>query len=266
MEEQLANLLDWFAGLPGWLAKVIETALGLLSPDQWDAWRNWLATIGGLIALSVAVATYTRNVRMKREEAARLVYATVRHNLVYLPGKTFEVKLKPDDLLHAPNNPKVGFAEKGRKLEVQVNETVVRVTIIVHNASRERISPVFAHAFSRSAGEIVSEAPAVENVDPESTVTIEVIFAIPPAGQPEVGVSLIFRDSSGRWWKRHLDGPLRRARRVRVPAVRGVYYQLDPSYKHPAIRPDDHDHAVGMFRMVDTFTTLRDRLKSLLRS
>ena len=78
---------------------MVDWLFGLLTPTQWDALRNWLATVGGLIALLIAANTYRRNVRIKREEQARLVYSKIGSFAEHLPGERF-------DLL--PNNAQAG--------------------------------------------------------------------------------------------------------------------------------------------------------------
>ena len=238
---------DWFAAGAEWLAGAAAGLIGLLSAEQWDAWRSWLATIGGLVALVVAVATYSRNAKLKREEAARLVYAVEKGTVTYLKGATFEIELGRNDILHAPGELEVEYAEDGKTLKIKANEQMVRTTLVIYNGSKERMSPVYPHAFSRSADARIAEAPPIENLDPEGTATAEVLFAEPPEGRPEVGVSLVFRDSSGRWWRRHLDGPLRRAKRVARPNVRGVYWKHNADVQHPAFKQLDHQHAVGAF-------------------
>ncbi len=69
---------------------------------QRDMPRDGIATIGGLIALWIAALTYRRNVRLKREGAARLVLAIERRTLLYPVGAEFEVELEQSDLVVNP--------------------------------------------------------------------------------------------------------------------------------------------------------------------
>lgn len=259
-------MIDWFDPAVGWLTAATEGFVGLLSAEQWEAWRSWLTTIGGLIALSVALATYARNVRLKREEAPRLVYATEKRTITYLPGAIFEVELGRNDILHASDSLDVEYAENRKKLRVKVNESTIRTTIIVYNGSKERMSPAYPHVFSLSDNRRIAESPPIESIDPEAQATAEVLFAEPEQGRPEVGVSIVFCDSSGRWWSRHLDGPLRRAKRVRRPSVRGVYWKHNPDIEHPAFKQDEHVHAVGAFELnVVKSPSLWDRVRTRAR-
>jgi len=70
---------------------MIDWFLGLLAPAQWDTWRNWLATIEGLVAIGIATLTYRRNVKLKREEQSRLVYSKSTHVKNHPPGATFNL-------------------------------------------------------------------------------------------------------------------------------------------------------------------------------
>jgi hypothetical protein len=49
-------------------AHAVDIFLGLWSPAQWDAWRNWIVAIGGLVALALATATYLRNGKLKNSQ------------------------------------------------------------------------------------------------------------------------------------------------------------------------------------------------------
>lgn len=73
----------------GYVQIVLDWFFGLMTPAQWDALRNWLTTVGGLIALLIAANTYRRNVRIKREEQARLVYSKLKDVAFPAPGATF---------------------------------------------------------------------------------------------------------------------------------------------------------------------------------
>jgi len=230
----------------------IDAALGLLTPEQWDAWLGWVTGIGGLIALSVAVLTYRRNVRLKREESARLVYANVIREATYLAGSSFETKSKRGDLLFTTVTDIVARTEfpkggRSRKRTVVVAKPLVRMTVVVRNGSKERIGPVYTHPFNRSTNRRIDFAPEVYYIDPDSDAVVDVLFPLPKEGQPEVGTTIVFRDSAGRWWKRHLAGPLKKGRRVKSERARGVYRQLDPNSPEFLIGSPSDGSAGGSF-------------------
>ena len=176
---------------------MVDWFLGLLTPAQWDAWRNWLATIGALVALLIATNTYRRNVRIKREEQARLVYSKPGGIKVLGPGETEEP-----------------LGSRGSVAMNHSNRTPNRVPYwaTVHNGSKELVGPVRIEVKHIGAdplyGEIWATTPTIE---PESDYTVGFVFDnhhVPY--MPMFGTSVLFRDASGQWWRRHDSQPIER--------------------------------------------------------
>jgi hypothetical protein len=192
-----------------------DSLLGELTPAQWDAWRNWLATIGGLIALFIAANTYRRNVRIKREEQARLIYSKFTHVQHHSPGTKFE--LLPNDArmgngsagLQIISNPDPDARYKSLGLAVA---PLNQVTVIIHNGSTELIGPARVQMVNGGSGKVWEEfSISVGAVDPESDYVVDFTWVneLYP-GQPSLATTVLFRDASGQWWRRHRAEPIER--------------------------------------------------------
>lgn len=182
---------------------MIDWFLGLLSPIQWESWRNWLATIGGLVALFIAANTYSRNVRVKREEQARLVYSSL--------GRWEQI---------AADRPVSGFPStesttwaairpEGKGMLTQ--KPVIHAVLVIHNKSKELIGPVRVRVIDRDTGAYLTDYYAtVDHVNPESDHRVDAVFPNPKSPTPPwMGTEITFRDASGTWWTRTLSEPIR---------------------------------------------------------
>lgn len=187
--------------------------LGLLTPTQWEALRNWLTTVGGLIALLIAANTYRRNVRFKREEQAQLVYSKLGSLAGYAAGVRF-------DLL--PNNAKVGtgiplewIGTEDSPYELggfgQAPDPVLQATVTIHNGSRELIGPARVQLVNLAGIPQAWEQTSisVDVIEPECDFVVGFTWVnnLFP-GQPGLATTLIFRDASGQWWRRHRSEPI----------------------------------------------------------
>lgn len=189
---------------------------GLLTPAQWDAWRNALTAIVGLIALSIAVGTYRRNVRIKREEQARAVYSKVTHAWHYATGDTFPIM---------PYGAQLGF--KSEEMDIIRNSVrnaedpdvlgralapLNHATVVIHNGSKELIGPARVQMVNGGDGKIWDEfSLSVDAVDPESNFVVDFTWLNEfHPGQPSLATTVIFRDASGQWWRRHRAEPIER--------------------------------------------------------
>ena len=185
----------------------------ILSPAEWDALRNWLGTIGGVVALLIASSTYRRNVRIKREEQARLVYSKATHQNFHTPGTFFEL---------LPNDARIGSGSPGYEIVVQVDKNgqqkamghallpIIQVTAVIHNGSKELIGPariqMVDKGFKRTWDEFSIK---VGDVAPESDYVVNFTWINEHhPGQPALGTTVIFRDASAEWWRRHLTEPI----------------------------------------------------------
>lgn len=213
------------------MAHFIDGLLGLLTPAQWDSWRNWLATIGGLVALFIALATFVRNVRLKREEQARLVYSKLTHVEYHDPGTTFEI---------LPNDAKIGSGAFGAtivppqdpndKAVYLAQMPMIQVTAIIHNGSKELIGPAKIQMVNGGLDKIWDTfSIQVNAVDPESDYVVNFVWPndVHP-GQPSLATTVLFRDASGQWWRRHRAEPIERVHddpenAAYTPAERAVW-------------------------------------------
>jgi hypothetical protein len=181
----------------------IDWLLGQLTPAQWDSWRNWMAAIGGLIALSFAVATYRRNVRLKRDEQARFVYAAVDLVERFPAGSGF---IHRDVPTYNGTRESLLAVEGDRGLHT-VAEPIVRVRVSVQNRSKELISRTVVELDGFAA--IGLPRLEIGTCHPEQSKQCDfVLIDQLPDGYP-FEPRLIFTDSSGRAWERYGDDPIR---------------------------------------------------------
>lgn len=191
-------MLDWF--------------FALMTPDQWEILRNWLATIGGLVALLIAANTYRRNVKMKREEQARLVYSSLGQWTTHDEGSDLRGFGGTDSTTWAA----ITHDETRRWL---TREPAIHAVLIIHNKSKELIGPVRVRIIDRDEnGYLTTFAATVDHVDPESDHLVDAVFPNPKHPTPPwMGTEVSFRDASGGWWKRTLTEPIehQRAKKAR---------------------------------------------------
>jgi hypothetical protein len=174
-----------------------------------------LATVVGLVALVIAAYTYRGNVRIKREEQARLVYSKITHREYHDCGAKFP--LKPND---------ARFTNGSLGVQIRVNrdplaehkelgiaiQPLIQVTAVIHNGSKELIGPARVQIVDVGKGKVMDEfSMRAHAVDPESDWIVDFtwINEIHP-NQPSLETTLIFRDASGRWWRRHRSEPIER--------------------------------------------------------
>ena len=194
---------------------MVEWFLGLLTPAQWDAWRNWLATGGALVALFIGVNTYRRNVKIKREEQARLVFSEASgFGTVKAPG---------DPVVNYPGDSSTTWAGIKPVLGGMVAiEPILQVRLTVSNGSKELIGPIRIRMVDRDKGTFFGTGSRpfeahIDSIRPETDHIANITF---PIGDHEPrawnGSDIQFRDASGQWWGRHLREPIKLLRRKAV--------------------------------------------------
>jgi hypothetical protein len=199
-----------FVGLVVAARAGLDWVLGELTAAQWDAWRNWLATAGGLIALIVATRTYSLNSRTKREEQPRMVYSAVREIATF--GKTETFRLLG---LSAKHGVVVSgaVAVKGSARDLFATAPALRVTVGVINKSKEVIGPIQVDLYARESGSLIGRSDPILALDPESEKHFSFVYEDPePSGLMAVGTSLTFRDSAGQTWRRRSSDPIERVK------------------------------------------------------
>lgn len=186
-------MLDWF--------------LSLLSPEGWEAWRSWLTTIGGLTAMLIAANTYRRNVRDKREEQARLVYAAVVDSGQYRAGEWLVPSETEKTVII-----RLGRMDVRDSIKLDSDHAWSRVRL--RNGSRELISSVYVDVGRLMPGLAIDASVGHGFVEPDSEVVIKFVWANPDRHVPQTLYPQIqFRDSSGVIWHRKSGMPIKRTRR-----------------------------------------------------
>ena len=178
-----------------------------LTSPEWDGLRNWLATIGGLIALSIAANTYRRNVRLKREEQARLVYSEA--------SGFGAVKAMGDVVANSRGDSSTTWSCIRPVGESMVaTEPILQVRLVISNGSKELIGPIRVRMVDRDKGTFFHQGDKpfealIDSIRPETDHIANLAF---PIGDHEprawTGSNIQFRDASGQWWGRHLREPI----------------------------------------------------------
>jgi len=193
------------------VATFLHFVSDLLTPREWDALRNWVSALVGLGALMVALRTYRRSVRLRREEQARLVYSKLTAVSFHNVGETFPV---------LPDGVETGYTAGGANVVPRGDsmsepamlavEPAIRLTIGIHNGSKELVGPVKVQVINTGLDSAIDGVAMILGaVDPESTKQVNFVFANPVhPGQPGLAARVVFRDSSGRWWCRHMSEPI----------------------------------------------------------
>lgn len=187
------------------------------SPDFIDqitpgSWPDWLAATGTSLAFLIAAISYARSVKERREGQARLVYSKLIGLKFYEPGTEFE--MLPDGArsgltvdrcvgIVPPSSPE----DKARYIALA---PVIQLTATIHNGSKELIGPAKVQVVNTGRKKTDDTfAVMVGAVDPESETVVDFVWPnVDHPGQPGLGTTLLFRDASGRWWRRHLAEPV----------------------------------------------------------
>jgi hypothetical protein len=177
------------------------------------SWPDWIGAIGTSLAFVVAAFSYRRSVEVRREEQARLVYSKITHIQMHAPGTDFEM---------LPNGAQVGVggegvgivtpAVTGGKARNLAFAPVIQLTAVMHNGSKELIGPAKIQVVNTGRKTTYDTFSAVVGtVEPESDYVVDFTFRnADHPGEPSLGTTVIFRDASGQWWRRHLAEPIER--------------------------------------------------------
>lgn len=198
--------------MSNFIAGVFDEFFGLLTPAQWETWRNWVTTIGGLVALTIAANTYRRNGNLKREEQARLVYTELTSVIEHWEGGTFPIM--HDEAVVASFNGAMQFVRDSNGEttgEGLAEERLIQATIRIHNNSKEMIGPIrvqLTYIRNEWAG---TPGLNLGTVAPETNLEVVLIGNNEaPIGQFTMRPRLLFRDASGVWWNRDGTEPIKR--------------------------------------------------------
>ncbi|SOD71668.1 hypothetical protein SAMN05892883_1157 [Jatrophihabitans sp. GAS493] len=88
----------------------------------------------------------------------------------------------------------------------------VQMTITIYNGSPELVGPVKVRVVNNGLREVLEDFAFVfASIRPTSEESVTFTFPWTQApGQPSLGSTIVFRDSSGTWWRRHLVEPIER--------------------------------------------------------
>lgn len=173
-------------------------------------WPDWIAAIFTSLAFVVAAVSYAFAIKDRREAQARLVYSRVTHVEFIEAGAELEL---------LPHGAKIGNGfgttiimptrseDKARGLALS---PLGHVTAEIHNGSNELIGPARIQMVNGATGKAWDTfSISVAAIDPESSYVVD--FTWPNElhpGQPSLGTTVIFRDATGRWWRRHMSEPI----------------------------------------------------------
>ena len=171
----------------------------------WGSWPDWITAGFTSLAFVTAARSYARSVKIRREAQARLVYSKpidVKHHDVGA------------ELALLPHGATIGVCAGGTELvppSTQLAMTpVTELTAVIHNGSKELIGPAKLQVVNTGREATYDTFAALVGViDPESECTVT--FTFPNSdypGQPSLGTTVLFRDASGSWWRRHLAEPI----------------------------------------------------------
>lgn len=177
------------------------------------SWPDWIAALGTTAAFLVAAVSYYRSVEVRREEQARLVYSKITHHVEHDPLAEFEM---------LPNGAQVGAGGEGVGIVTPAVTggaarhlafaPVIQLTAVIHNGSKELIGPVKLQVVDTGLGTTYDTFSAIYgSVEPESELIVDFILCnVHHPGSPGLGTTVLFRDASGQWWRRHLAEPIER--------------------------------------------------------
>lgn len=198
------------------LVNVIDHSTGVLDKITLGSWPDWFAAVGASAAFIVAALAYRGSVKLRREEQARLVYSKVMEAKCHEAG----VGLEP-----LPHGAKIGntrgpgitgtaFAIPSSPSDEAAREIalvpVIQLTACIRNGSKELIGPAKVQVVNRGRKTTYDTfSVIVDVVDPESDYVVNFVWPnVDHPGEPSLGTTLLFRDSSGQWWRRHLAEPI----------------------------------------------------------
>jgi hypothetical protein len=180
----------------------------------WGSWPDWVTATFTSLAFVVAAVSYARSVKVRREAQARLVYSKLIAVSHHGPNALLEL---------LPNSALMGVSGGGTELvlpaapdQKTMERTLVpatQLTAVIHNGSSELIGPAKLQVVNVGDNTLYDNfAAVVDAIDPDSEFVVVFTFPNPHfPGEPALGTTVIFRDASGSWWRRHRSEPIESA-------------------------------------------------------
>lgn len=174
------------------------------------SWPDWIAAAGTSLAFVVAAFAYRRDVKVRRQSQARLVYSKLVDYETFHVGTI--IPTLPDGAVqgcNAAGTVELVFSDNPDGTAVlRTTAPAIRVVIDVHNLSDELIGPAKIQVVDAGRNAILNDFCCLTGViEPHSTYRCDFVFQNDryPAGEPSLGTTVIFRDATGGWWRRHLS-------------------------------------------------------------
>lgn len=178
----------------------------LASASAVSPWPEWIAAAATAAAFVVAAIAFAFDVSRRQKAQARLVYAEIRFSRDLAPGEKFPL------LDHGGGNGgMMPFADPdGSSWGVSMDAmTLIHVALV--NQSDELVGPAYLRFEGPWGGHRADTIGLVPYARPhdESMIEVYLLNESFPASRSYV-VDALFRDSSGRWWKRHFFDAIER--------------------------------------------------------
>jgi hypothetical protein len=195
------------------LAGMAEELLTAAATITLGSWPDWIAAIFTSLAFVVATVSYARSVEVRREAQARLVYSKITHVQEHEPLAEFE--MLPNGARTGAGGEGVGIvtaALTGGEPRYLAVAAIIQLTAVIHNGSKELIGPVKLQVVDKGLEATHDTVSAVFGpIEPESDYVVSfTVRNVHHPGSPSLGTTLLFRDASGQWWRRHLAEPIER--------------------------------------------------------
>ncbi len=175
------------------------------------SWPDWLAALGTSLAFIIAAIAYLRSAKDSRERQARLVYASFANVSAHNAGETLPL-LQGGAQIGTGDGFVIVPGEPGTEAKMVTLSPIMRAIVRVHNGSDEIMGPVKIQLWDighgRAYDRVTMPTGAIEP-GKDYVVDMSVVNSHWP-GQPALGMVIVFRDSSNRWWKRHGFEPIER--------------------------------------------------------
>jgi len=184
--------------------------LNLFSGIGLGSWPDWVGAVGTSMAFGVAALAYRQSVLLRKESQARLVYCKISHTAEFAEGEVLEP---------LPNGARIGNASSAISYDVDpllgahavTVRPAIQATVKVHNGSGELISPIKIQMVDLGLGRVIEDTCILTSGPVEPGTDYVVAFTLENPhypGSPSLGAKLLFRDASGRWWRRYLMEPV----------------------------------------------------------
>lgn len=175
------------------------------------SWPEWITAVGTTAAFLVAAGSYSVSVKVRREAQARLVYSKMTDVSFHAAGEQFPILQHGARMGNGSSAIRIVQDEHGNNVYLAV-APVMRATVVVHNGSKELIGSARVQIVDVGLGVVRDDfSISIDAIDPESDHTVEFTWLNDHhPGFPSVGTTVIFRDASGQWWRRHRSEPIER--------------------------------------------------------